>query len=148
MAEQRLDGVLTHIRKLFAAREQDALSDRELLNRFVKAGDEAAVTALIERHGPMILGICRRVLRQDQDAEDRCQATFLVLVRKAAALRKRDSLASWLHGVAYHVAANLRRDGARRRSREGAAAKAPQQGAAEDLTWREAQVVIDEELAR
>src|SRR5437016_5277105 len=117
MAERRLNGVLTHIRKLFAARDQDALSDRDLLNRFIKDRDEAAVTMLIERHGPMVLGICRRVLGHAHDAEDACQAAFLVLVRKAASVRKKESLASWLHGVAFHVASNLKRDRGRRRSR-------------------------------
>jgi RNA polymerase sigma factor (sigma-70 family) len=148
MAGQRLNGVLTQIRKLFTAQERDALSDRELLNRYIKDRDEAAVTALIERHGAMTLGICRRVLGRAHDAEDACQATFLVLVRKAASVRKKESLASWLHGVAYHIATNLKRDLARRRSREGAVARAPQHGATEDLTWREVQAVLDEELAR
>ena len=148
MAERRLNGVLAHVRKLFAAHGYDALSDRDLLNRFINDRDEAAVTVLIERHGPMVLGICRRVLGNAHDAEDACQATFLVLVRKAASVRKKESLASWLHGVAYHVATNLKRDLARRRSREGAVAKASCEVAAEDLTWREVQIALDEELAR
>jgi RNA polymerase sigma factor (sigma-70 family) len=119
-----------------------------LLNRFIKDRDEAAVTVLIERHGPMVLGICRRVLRHAQDAEDACQAAFLVLVRNAASVRKTESLASWLHGVAFHVATNLKRDRARRRGREGAAAKAACEVAPEDLTWREVRLALDEELAR
>src|SRR5262249_8817260 len=69
-------------------------------------------TVLVERHGPVVLGLCRRVLRHAQDADDACQATFLVLARKAATLRKRISLASWLHGVAYRTSVNLKRPGA------------------------------------
>jgi RNA polymerase sigma factor (sigma-70 family) len=148
VAGRQLKGVLTHIRELFAAREQDGHSDRDLLNRFIKDRDEAAVAVLIERHAPMVLGICRRVLGHAHDAEDACQAAFLVLVRKAASVRKKESLASWLHGVAFHVATNLARERARRRRREGAVAKPAGAAAAEDLTWREGQLALDEELAR
>src|SRR5262245_2679596 len=148
MGERPLIGVLAHIRKRIAARDQDALSDRDLLNRFLKDRDEAAVTVLVERHGLMVLGICRRVLGHAQDAEDACQAAFLVLVRKAASVRKKESLASWLHGVAFHVATNLKRDRARRRNRDSAVAKASCEAAAEDVTWREVQLALDEELAR
>src|SRR5262245_21964485 len=147
MGERPLIGVLAHIRKRIAARDQDALSDRDLLNRFLKDRDEAAVTVLVERHGAMVLGICRRVLGHAHDAEDACQATFLVLVRRAASVRKKESLASWLHGVAYHVATNLKRDLARRRRREATVVNEPPQDPLDDLTWREAQAVLDAELA-
>src|SRR5262249_28481347 len=128
--------------------EHNALSDRELLNRFLRDRDEAAVTALIERHGPMTLGICRRGLGCAPDAEDACQATFLVLGPKAPSVRKKESLANPLAGAAYHVATTLKRALARRRRREGAVARAPQQAATEDWSWREVQAVLDEELAR
>ena len=83
MAKQSLHGVLHHLRKLVAVQTYRSLSDRELLERFVGAHDDAAFTALIERHGPMVLGVCRRALPNFHDAEDACQATFLVLARKA-----------------------------------------------------------------
>ncbi len=143
-----LDEAVPRMRRLFAARGYEDLADGELLRRYVSHGDEAAVTALVERHGAMVLGICRRVLGHAHDAEDVCQATFLVLIRKAAAVRKKESLASWLHGVAYHVATNLKRDLARRRRRERAAVKQPSPDPLDDLTWREAQTVLDAELAR
>src|SRR5437588_13037842 len=79
-------------------------SDAHLLKQFVERRDEAAFAALMDRHGPMVLGVCRRVLRDVQDVDDAFQATFLVLLRKAASLRRPASLANWLYGVAYRVA--------------------------------------------
>src|SRR5947209_3634354 len=80
---------------------------------------ESAFTTLLSRHGPMVLGVCRRVLRQEEDAADAFQATFLVLVRRGESLRGPDSLASWLYGVALRTARRARLDAARRRIREG-----------------------------
>jgi RNA polymerase sigma factor (sigma-70 family) len=112
----------------------------------VAAHDQGAFTVLIERHGPMVLGVCRRALPNFHDAEDACQATFLVLARKSASVRKKTSLSSWLHGVACRVGASLKRDHARRRSRERQAdAPAPMDPAAE-VSWREAQTILDDEL--
>src|SRR5438270_849558 len=125
MANGQLNGVLRHLRKLLAAERAGGLPDRELLERFVGHRDEAAFAALVQRHGPMVLGGCRRVLGQEQDAEDACQAAFLVLARKAASIRKKDALASWLHGVAYRAAANLRRAVARRQARERSVGEVP-----------------------
>jgi RNA polymerase sigma factor (sigma-70 family) len=123
-------------------------SDRELLERFIAQHDDMAFTVLVERHGPMVLGVCRRALPSFHDAEDACQATFLVLARKAASLRKKTSVSSWLHGIACRVAASLRRDHARRQRRDrAAAAPAPRDPAAE-VTWREVQSILDEELQR
>src|SRR6266568_1552921 len=137
MAKQSLNGVLQHLRKVAAVHTGRDLSDRELLERFVGARDEAAFTVLIERHGPMVLGVCRRALPNAHDAEDACQATFLVLARKASSVRKKTSLSSWLHGVACRVAARLTRDHARRTSREhGVDTPAPKDTAAE-VSWRE-----------
>src|SRR4030088_2861079 len=117
MAKQPLNGVLKHLRNMAAVVTYRELSDRDLLERFVGARDEAAFTVLIERHGPMVLGVCRRALPNSHDTEDACQATFLVLARKATSVRKNTSLGCWLHGVACRVAVRLKRDHARRKNR-------------------------------
>src|SRR5215472_6204253 len=78
--------------------------DASLLHRFLTRGDQNAFELLLWRHGPMVLGVCRRLLRAEQDAEDAFQATFLTLIRKAGSIRRRDSVGSWLYKVAYRVA--------------------------------------------
>jgi RNA polymerase sigma factor (sigma-70 family) len=93
-------------------------SDAELLQRFVTGRNEAAFAALMARHGPMVLGVCRRLLRHAQDSEDAFQATFLILVRKAASIGKRELLSNWLYGVALRVAARARSMSAQRRTHE------------------------------
>jgi RNA polymerase sigma factor (sigma-70 family) len=147
MANGRLDGVLQHIRKLVAAEGGGAVSDQQLLERFVRRRDEEAFAALVQRHGPMVLAVCRRVLGNPHDAEDACQAAFLILARKAASIRKQASVGSWLHGVAYRAAANLKRAIARRRRREAPVVDVPQAEPAE-VSWREVRAVLDEELQR
>jgi RNA polymerase sigma factor (sigma-70 family) len=147
--KKSLNGVLERIRALAAVRTRRAGSDRELLGRFVTAQDEAAFTTLVERHGPMVLGLCRRVLRHGQDAEDACQATFLVLARRAGSVRKQESLASWLHGVAFRIALNLKRQHARRQRREQIATRPTAHDSdGDDITWRELRAVLDAELQR
>jgi RNA polymerase sigma factor (sigma-70 family) len=96
-----------------------ALSDARLLERYILHRDEPAFETLVERHGPMVLSLCRRCLRDPRDVEDAFQATFLILVRKGSGLRDADSLSSWLYGVAYRVASRARSDVLKRRSREG-----------------------------
>src|ERR1700758_3045027 len=98
MAEQALQSVLHQVRKLAAVQTGRGLSDHELLAQFVGAQDEAAFTVLVERHGPMVLGVCRRALGNAHDAEDAFQATFLVLARKAGSLTRPGLLANWLYG--------------------------------------------------
>ena len=101
--------------------EEAARSDRtdgQLLDLFVRLRDEDAFAAVVRRHGPMVLGVCRRVLRNAADADDAFQATFLVLARKAATISTRHLLGQWLYGVAYNSARKLRRSKQRRAARE------------------------------
>lgn len=101
-------------------RDGGALTDCELLDRFVSERDASAVAMLVERHGPMVWGVCRRLLSRHQDVEDAFQATFLVLVRKAASLQKKDLLANWLYGVAQKTALRARAAAFKRGTREKA----------------------------
>lgn len=100
--------VLQEVRRFIAAARPDGDSDRILIERFTHTRDERAFGELVRRHGPMVLGVCRRVLRHAADAEDAFQATFLILVRRAADLRDPDRLGSWLYGVAWRTANKLR----------------------------------------
>jgi RNA polymerase sigma factor (sigma-70 family) len=124
------------------------VADAQLLERFLAHGEEAAFAQLVRRHGAMVLGVCRRLLRQEQDVEDAFQATFLVLARRAAAIRKAGSLGSWLHGVARRVAARARADAARRAAHETRRPTHPPADNTDEITWREAHAILDEELAR
>jgi RNA polymerase sigma factor (sigma-70 family) len=129
---------------------REATADDELLAQFLDERDERAFAALMERHAGMVLGVCRRVLRNAHDAEDACQAVFLVLARRAPSICKSGSLASWLHGVAWRVAHKLRTSLARRHGRERAAAAPAASGtsAEPDISLREVQRLVDEELNR
>src|SRR5260370_23363476 len=104
MSKGQMQIFLQHIRGLAVGEDAAALADKALLERFLTRHDQGAFEALVRRHGPMVLGVCRRVLQDPHDAEDAFQATFLVFVRKAAVIRKRELLGNWLYGVAYRTA--------------------------------------------
>src|SRR5262249_29462731 len=124
----------------------DPTPDRQLLERFTSQHEEEAFAALVRRHGPLVLGVCRRVLRNPHDAEDAFQAAFLVLARKAHAIRQHASLGCWLYRVAYHTAAQARRRLAdRQRYERQAVPRAPADPLAE-VTGRELLALLDEEL--
>ncbi|CAN5786266.1 hypothetical protein BH23PLA1_BH23PLA1_14770 [soil metagenome] len=106
--------VLRQIETLFREGVVAGRSDAELLDRFVKKRDESAFTAIVARHGPMVLGVCRRSLRDPGEVEDAFQATFLVLVRRSGTIRVDDSLGRWLYGVTRRVVARARRQAERR----------------------------------
>src|SRR5262249_28356371 len=121
----------------------DEPSDGELLARFVAHRDEAAFAELVHRYGAMVLRVCRRVLDNAADVEDAFQATFMVLVRKADAIRKRDSAASWLYGVALRVARRARASLTRRRDRERRAA-VPEAVTSPEEAWSDLRPVLDD----
>jgi RNA polymerase sigma factor (sigma-70 family) len=140
--------LLRHIRQLAAAPAVSRRTDRELLQHFSAHRDEAAFAELVRRHGPMVLGVCRRVLHDGHDAEDAFQATFLVLTRQVASPRWQESVGNWLYGVAYRVALKTRTETARRRARESRAAERRPADPLAEITLREAQTVLDEEFRR
>ena len=121
---------------------------RQLLTDFADRADPAAFAALLARHGPMVLGVCRRILADPHAAEDACQATFLVLARRAAAVRSPDRLGNWLFGVARRTAARARAEAARRRAREGRIEPRPPPDPLAEITARELVGVLEEELLR
>src|SRR5579872_1268919 len=112
-------------------------SDDRLLRRFAYARDPEAFAALVRRHGPLVLGVCRRVLGDGHDAEDAFQAAFLVLVRKAGSVGRPHLLANWLYGVSYRAAVKVRAAAARRRVLERRVARTATQQPADDLVWRD-----------
>src|ERR1700728_1134348 len=118
MATGSITSVLSHLRRLAFQPDGTATTDGPLLERFLAQRDETAFEELLRRHGPMVLGGCRRVLGPGPDAEDAFQATFLVLVRKAASIVPRDRVGKWLYGVAQRTALEARPRVARRRARE------------------------------
>jgi len=154
MASGESSAVLRHVRVLFDAGAAGGATDGQLLERFRSRGGggrtdadaaEAAFAVLVARHGPMVLGVCRRALRDPNDVADAFQSTFLVLVRKAGSVRVGDSLGRWLYGVSRRVAARARSDAARRAGRKaGAEPTAPPV----DPARAELLAALDEEVAR
>jgi RNA polymerase sigma factor (sigma-70 family) len=121
--------------------------DEQLLEGFLR-GEADALEALVERHGPMVLGVCRRVLRDSNDADDAFQATFLVLLRKARSIRRGESLGPWLYGVAYRVARKAQAGAARRRALLPRPAEAHSSDPGDEAARRDLRRVLDEEVSR
>jgi RNA polymerase sigma factor (sigma-70 family) len=142
-----VDRVVQHLRRMLHGADGAVLPDAELLRCFAVARTEDAFALLLERHGPMILGVCRRILQNSADADDAFQATFFVLARQARRIRKPDSLAAWLHGIALRLALNMKRKAGKRREHEQHATPAGQQTAT-DPAWCELLAGLDEELQR
>jgi RNA polymerase sigma factor (sigma-70 family) len=143
-------GVWRHAHTLFNDGVIGDVADEQLLERFVTAHREAgemAFEVLVERHGPMVLRICRTILRDEHDAEDAFQATFFVLARQAASIRSRASLASWLYGVARRVASSARSAASRRREHEQKAADLAARSVVEP-SWDDLAQVLHEEIDR
>ena len=148
MAHVRFAGILEHIRNLAVGSSTARLDDRQLLERFLSRHDQDAFESLMHRHGPMVLSVCRRFLGDRHDAEDAFQATFLVLLRKARSLSKRELVANWLYGVAYRTALKARRDAARRHFHETRRCKSSLVAEDNDRAWREHREALDDEIHR
>jgi RNA polymerase sigma factor (sigma-70 family) len=149
MPGEALNTAVEKLRGLVAAGVFSAHSDGQLLELFLRRRDEAAFATLVQRHGPMVLGVCRRVLGDPHEAEDAFQATFLVLVRKAAGIRNRQGVSVWLYGVAWRTALQLKTRAATRRRHETRAAHAGEPAArAEDPELADLRRLLDEELSR
>jgi RNA polymerase sigma factor (sigma-70 family) len=141
--------VVRHLRRAALFPDGSGMSEGQLLESFVARRDEAAFEALVRRHGPMVLGVCRRVLRNPHDVEDAFQATFLVLVRKAAFIRERELLGNWLYGVAYRTALDARAAAARRRARERQVSIMPESEAGNSTPMeQDLRPFLDQELNR
>jgi RNA polymerase sigma factor (sigma-70 family) len=146
MSATHPDIVLRHLRHITTAEAVRSASDRQLLQRFAEARDEAAFAALVRRHGPLVFSVCRRVLHNAHDAEDVFQATFFVLARKAANLDGQRPLGGWLHQVAYHMAINARKQAAARQKREYQSARCVESDPLAEVSGRDLLAVFDEEL--
>ncbi len=146
MATAPINGVIQHFRRILFCQDGAARTDGQLLEAFITQKDEAAFAALVRRHGPMVLAVCRRVVGNHHDAEDAFQATFLVLSRKASSVRPRERVAGFLHGVAYRTALKARTTTARRRVREKQVTEMPEPAVTPQDPWFDLQPLLDQEL--
>jgi RNA polymerase sigma factor (sigma-70 family) len=153
MPSGQLGSLMQHLRRLVGGAAGADTPDALLLQQFTEQADEAAFGSLVARHGPLVLGVCRRVLHDEHQAEDAFQAVFMVLAKRASAIRRPEALSSWLYGVAYKASARLRAGSLQRYTQES---QVPAMGdpnssepdALSEATRRELRAVIDEELSR
>jgi len=147
MSSAVLSAVVRHLHQINPS-AADSRDDRALINAFVARNDQTAFAVLVRRHGSLVLNVCRRVLRHEQDAEDAFQATFLILARKAATLRSGAAVASFLYTVAYHIALKIRRQTIRRIEREAKVRAHAVGSTTNDVSWFEVQTLVEEEIQR
>jgi RNA polymerase sigma factor (sigma-70 family) len=148
MVGTRTSRLVRRLRTATAGPAGDDATDAALLERYVESRDDQAFAAIVQRHGPLVWGVCRRLLADRQDAEDAFQTTFLVLARKAAAVSPRHPVANWLHGVARRTALKARALAARRRRRECPVDDMPDRATTPPDGWADVRGAIDEELTR
>ncbi|HLN30210.1 MAG TPA: sigma-70 family RNA polymerase sigma factor [Gemmataceae bacterium] len=148
MATSDMSEVIQRLRRAALLRDGAGLTDGQLLDDYISRGEPAALADLIRRHGPMVWGVCRRVLHNYHDAEDAFQATFLVLVRKATSILPREMVANWLYGVAHQTAVKARATASKRKLRERQVTEMPEPAVAEQDLWRDLQPLLDQELSR
>lgn len=145
MAATAISTVFQQVRRCMLRHDDADKTDATLLERFIRQQDEAAFEGLVRRHGPMVPGVCRRVLRNEADAEDAFQATFLVLVRRAGSIRPPEMVGNWLYGVAQNTARKAQAMNTRRQAREREAGARPKPEADAD-DWQQQQALLDQEL--
>jgi RNA polymerase sigma factor (sigma-70 family) len=148
MAASEVSEVIRHLRKTMLRSDGAGLTDAQLLEAYLSRREEAALVALVRRHAPMVWGVCRRLLPNHHDAEDAFQATFLVLVRKAASIASRELLANWLYGVAHQTARKARATAAKRKGRERQVTDMPEPAVTEQDLWSDLLPLLDQELSR
>jgi RNA polymerase sigma factor (sigma-70 family) len=148
MTANERNKVIQHLRRIALRKDGAGLTDAQLLEEYRSHREEAALAALVRRHGPMVWGVCRRVLVNHHDAEDAFQATFLVFVRKAASIASPELLANWLYGVAHQTALKARATAAKRKTRERQVKEMPEPAVTENDLWNDLQPLLDQELSR
>jgi RNA polymerase sigma factor (sigma-70 family) len=148
MAVSQMSDVVRHLRRVVLLLDGAGLTDGQLLECFLGRGEDAALSALVRRHSPLVWGVCRRILGNHHDAEDAFQATFLVLVRKARAIMPREKVANWLYGVATQTARKARATAARRKGRERQVTPMPDIEARQEELWNCIEPRLDVELSR
>jgi len=148
MAAHGMEGVVQHLRKIALLQEFAHLPDEQLLRAYLVDGEQVALEAIVRRHAPMVLNVCRRVLRDPHDAEDAFQAAFLVLVRKARSIGKGKLLANWLYGVAQRSAMHVRKSTAYWKAKEARAQEMIKKQPAGESAIEDLLPFLDQELAR
>jgi RNA polymerase sigma factor (sigma-70 family) len=148
MAANAGNKAIRQLRRVLLLQDGADPTDGQLLGWFVEQHDEVALEALVRRHGPMVMGVCRRVLHNEHDAEDAFQATFLVLVRKAASIVPREKIANWLYGVAYQTAFRARVSNAKRRERQKQLMRVAQTSSVSPNPWDDLRIFLDREVSR
>jgi RNA polymerase sigma factor (sigma-70 family) len=148
MPTVQTEAIVRYIHSLVGNPAFKNLTDGELLKRFVGAGEEAAFTELLRRHGRLVWGVCRRILHHEQEAEDAFQIVFLVLTNRAKSIRKQASVSSWLYGVAYRVAVRIKQKARKRRACEEQALRASPTNTVSEACFHELQAILDDELNR
>ena len=148
MRSEHLGAAMRHINQLFGEGTLAGLPDAHLLHAYIAHRDEVAFKALVQRHGPMVVAVCRGVLNDPNDADDAFQATFLLLARKAGSLWVNDSLGGWLHRVAWRIALQMRTDTARRRDQEIRAGELASARTSSTSPWDDAHLALHQEIDR
>jgi RNA polymerase sigma factor (sigma-70 family) len=147
MANEQTSKAIRHLRRIAILREGADLTDRQLLEHYLRSQDDTALAALVRRHAPMVWGVCSRILGNHHDAEDAFQATFLVFLRKAAVIASRELLANWLYGVARCTALKARNTAARRKKREKQVTEMPEPQVAERDVFEDLRPTLDAALS-
>ncbi|HEV2946020.1 MAG TPA: RNA polymerase sigma factor [Gemmataceae bacterium] len=147
MPTKGMNRVIQHLRRVVLLQDGAGLTDGQLLKIYLEHGDESAFAVLVRRHGPMVWGVCRRVLGNHQDAEDAFQATFLVLVRRAACVVPREMVANWLYGVARQTSLKARAMAAKRKTRERQVTVMAEPKIVCQDPWSDLQPILDQELS-